>query len=90
MLNRAIHIIIAGALLAHRINRGSICGETDPVLLLLLDLDSLLDGRSDPTRDRLLLIICWSRDTSILMVMVLLSGGWGGRRRIVLVGLPRR
>ena len=74
--------IIAGTLLRNCVYSGSICSETHPVLLFLLNLDSLLDCGSNSTRDSLLLIISWSRYTPILLV---LSCGW-----IVFVGLSCR
>lgn len=49
--------IIARTLLAHSVYRGGVRGETYAILLFLLNLDSLLYRGSDPTRDRLLLII---------------------------------
>ena len=74
--------IITRALLAHSVYCSGIRGETYAVLLFLLNLDSLLYSGSNPTRDRLLLIVCLSI-WKLWMWRYL-------RSRIILMSLPCR
>ena len=69
MLNRTIYIVTR-ALLTHSVYRGCIRSKSDAILLFLLNLDSLLDGGTDATCDRLLLIFRWGCNATILVEMI--------------------